>query len=139
MNEEGKLSFGIDRNNPNCATPCRNPNILQLLNQCGKLYKWLNNVVDYIIGVIPDFDRVEKAISPNINIHAFVPVLPVLIDRSVSASAEQSPVLGIKDLLELLNSHKDSLHNILSSASGQNSFRLFSFGARIHEFSGYIV
>ncbi|KAI8587823.1 hypothetical protein BDZ88DRAFT_508527 [Geranomyces variabilis] len=103
------FKFQIDRTNPECATPRRNPDIEKALTYFKAFGRWaelVHNYFCYTLARMPGHPGTEIDVSAATGRGTFVPVVPLFEKRADSESVLLSPT----DLSLFLDEQKRSLN-----------------------------
>ncbi|KAJ3147847.1 hypothetical protein HDU86_007842 [Geranomyces michiganensis] len=107
--ESELFKFQVDRSDPECATPRRNPDIEKALTYFQALGRWaelVHNYFCYTLSAMPGHPGTEADLSAATGRGTFVPVVPLFEKRADSESVLLSP----SDLALFLDEQKRSLN-----------------------------
>ncbi|KAJ3185635.1 hypothetical protein HDU87_000259 [Geranomyces variabilis] len=107
--ESEPFKFQVDRTNPECATPRRNPDIEKALTYFRAFGRWaelVHNYFCYTLAPMPGHPGTEIDVSAATGRGTFVPVVPLFEKRADSESVLLSPA----DLGLFLDEQKRSLN-----------------------------
>ncbi|KAJ3171598.1 hypothetical protein HDU88_007678 [Geranomyces variabilis] len=107
--ESEPFKFQVDRTNPECATPRRNPDIEKALTYFRAFGRWaelVHNYFCYTLAPMPGHPGTEIDVSAATGRGTFVPVVPLFEKRGDSESVLLSPT----DLVLFLDEQKRSLN-----------------------------
>ncbi len=126
------VQFSIDRNNKECHTPRRNPEVINMISFTTKMHVWSENVMSYFSKPLFRADRKNSDFEELLSSDVFIPVMPVFFnDVNCTDSAAAGLSCGIAmtpdDINALLGEQMRSLQRKFDRAdkifltSGSNS------------------